>query len=80
MYVSFIFGVVFQVAWVPTSVKRPPLQSPCLGPQNSWIRHCFQPFIHWATNFWTCFFYFSFLVFLDVFWCPESENDVSFFV
>ena len=25
-------------------------------------------------------FYFYFLVFLDVFWCAESENDVSFFV
>jgi len=36
--------------------------------------------IHWATNFWSCFFYFYFLVFLDVFWCAESENDVSFFV
>jgi len=22
------------------------------------------------------FFYFDFLVFLDVFWCAESENDV----
>ena len=36
--------------------------------------------IHWATNFWSCFLYFYFLVFLDVFWCAESENDVSFFV
>jgi len=35
---------------------------------------------HWATNFWSCFFYFDFLEFLDVFWCAESENDVSFFV
>ena len=26
------------------------------------------------------FFYFDFLVFLDVFSCAESENDVSFFV
>jgi len=26
------------------------------------------------------YFYFYFLVFLDVFWCAESENDVSFFV
>jgi len=26
------------------------------------------------------FFYFDFLVFLDVFWFAESENDVSFFV
>jgi len=26
------------------------------------------------------FFSFDFLVFLDVFWCAESENDVSFFV
>ena len=34
----------------------------------------------WATNFWSCFFYFDFLVLLDVFWCAESENDVSFFV
>jgi len=25
-------------------------------------------------------FFFDFLVFLDVFWCAESENDVSFFV
>ena len=32
--------------------------------------------IHWATNFWSCFFYF--LVLLDVFWCAESENDVTF--
>jgi len=36
--------------------------------------------IHWATNFWSCFFYFYFVVFHDVFWCAESENDVSFFV
>jgi len=35
---------------------------------------------HWATNFWSCFFYFDFVVFLDVFWCAESANDVSFFV
>jgi len=26
------------------------------------------------------YFDFDFLVFLDVFWCAESENDVSFFV
>jgi len=26
------------------------------------------------------FFYFNFLVLLDVFWCAESKNDVSFFV
>ena len=26
------------------------------------------------------FFYFDFLVFLDVFWCAETENDISFFV
>ena len=36
--------------------------------------------IHWATNFWSCFFYFDFMVFLDGFWCAESENDVSFIV
>ena len=44
-----------------------------------WISSSFGS-IHWATNFWSCFFYFDFLVFLDVFWCAESENDVSFFV
>jgi len=31
-------------------------------------------------TFGLVFFYFDFLVFLDVFWCAESENDVSFFV
>jgi len=30
--------------------------------------------------FLVLFFYFDVLVFLDVFWCAESENDVSFFV
>jgi len=33
-----------------------------------------------GNKFWSCFFCFDFLVFLDVFWCAESENDVSFFV
>jgi len=33
-----------------------------------------------GNKFLVLFFYFDFLVFLDVFWCAESENDVSFFV
>jgi len=32
-----------------------------------------------GNKFLVLFFYFDFLVFLDVFWCVESENDVSFF-
>ena len=26
MYASFIFAVIFQVAWLPTSIKGPPLR------------------------------------------------------
>ena len=33
-----------------------------------------------GNEFLVLFFYFDFLVCLDVFWCTESENDVSFFV
>jgi len=33
-----------------------------------------------GNKFLVLFFYFDFLVFLDVFWCAEFENDVSFFV
>jgi len=33
-----------------------------------------------GNKFLVLFFLFLFLVFLDVFWCAESENDVSFFV
>jgi len=33
-----------------------------------------------GNKFWSCFSNFDFLVFLDVFWCAESKNDVSFFV
>jgi len=40
----------------------------------------FQANITLGNKFLVLFFYFYFLVLLDVFWCAESENDVSFFV
>jgi len=37
-----------------------------------------QPMIHWATNFWSCFFYFDFLVFLDVFGALSPKMTLVF--
>jgi len=33
---------------------------------------------HWATNFWSCLFYFDFLVFLDVFGALSPKMTLVF--
>jgi len=56
MYVSFVFAVIFQVAWVPTSVKGPPKSLPLVSKfPNHWLKaECCTKFVDDECNCFRC--------------------------